>query len=94
MYSNFDFAASRQCALTCRAVYYGLRQTFRGEVRDGTFCDDTSTDKVCIQGRCIVSNWSIVLKLKMTNQPRVSGFEVDGQISTHQQAYLICKQLN
>lgn len=30
----------------------------------------------------------------MTNQPMVSGFEVDGQISTYQQAYLICKQLN
>ncbi|XP_062579392.1 thrombospondin type-1 domain-containing protein 4-like isoform X1 [Saccostrea cucullata] len=37
----------------CRAVYYGFYAMFSGQVRDGVPCDDKSTDRVCIQGRCI-----------------------------------------
>ncbi|XP_056022743.1 thrombospondin type-1 domain-containing protein 4-like isoform X2 [Ostrea edulis] len=44
---------SRRCSLVCRAAYYGFYATFSGQVRDGTLCDDKSTDRVCILGKCV-----------------------------------------
>lgn len=62
--------ADKQCELTCRPAGYRFYVRLSERVRDGTPCVNTSTNDVCVEGRCLVSGSR---RPRATESPKLDG---------------------
>ncbi|XP_064803633.1 thrombospondin type-1 domain-containing protein 4-like isoform X2 [Oncorhynchus masou masou] len=56
-----EVGVEKQCELTCRPVGYRFYVSQADRVRDGTPCVNTSTNDVCVAGRCLTEGCDGVL---------------------------------
>ena len=49
----------RQCQLYCKATYYGFYRKFADKVEDGTECEDSTGEGICVDGQCKVNGCSV-----------------------------------
>lgn len=52
-FDDVNFAAKEQCKLYCQADGYNFFYALSDEVKDGTPCNDHSSD-ICVHGKCQV----------------------------------------
>lgn len=55
-----NFTVKEQCKLYCQADGYNFFYALSDEVKDGTPCNDHSSD-ICVHGKCQVKIWSWIL---------------------------------